>query len=126
MRLPYGHAPGADALRTDQLPEVACDFDDKVCAKKLVTSVYGTPRTVVAVYSAAMHKSQLPGLTRDLNKATQELEQLKERLQKQSQGARRGQALTVEKTRGRVDKILGRPAQSFAQWVDDHRDLFSG
>ena len=25
-----------------------------------------------------------------------------------------------------VDKILGRPAQSFAQWVDDHRDLFSG
>jgi uncharacterized protein YbjT (DUF2867 family) len=25
-----------------------------------------------------------------------------------------------------VDKILGRPAQSFAQWVDEHRDLFSG
>jgi uncharacterized protein YbjT (DUF2867 family) len=25
-----------------------------------------------------------------------------------------------------VDKILGRPAQPFAQWVDEHRDLFSG
>jgi len=25
-----------------------------------------------------------------------------------------------------VDKILGRPAQSFAQWVDEHRDVFSG
>jgi uncharacterized protein YbjT (DUF2867 family) len=25
-----------------------------------------------------------------------------------------------------VDKILGRPAQSFAQWVDEHRDAFSG
>jgi uncharacterized protein YbjT (DUF2867 family) len=25
-----------------------------------------------------------------------------------------------------VDKTLGRPAQLFAQWVDEHRDLFSG
>ena len=25
-----------------------------------------------------------------------------------------------------VDKILGRPAQSFAQWVDENRDVFSG
>lgn len=25
-----------------------------------------------------------------------------------------------------VDKILGRPAQSFAQWVDEHRAVFSG
>jgi uncharacterized protein YbjT (DUF2867 family) len=25
-----------------------------------------------------------------------------------------------------VDKILGRPAQSFAQWVDEHRDVFCG
>jgi uncharacterized protein YbjT (DUF2867 family) len=25
-----------------------------------------------------------------------------------------------------VDKILGRPAQSFAQWVDENRDAFSG
>jgi transposase len=108
VRLPYGHAPGADALRTEQLPEVAGDFEEQVRAKKLVTPVYGTPRTVVAVYSATMHKSQLPGLTRDLNKATQELEQLKERLQKQSQGTRRGKPLTVEKTRGRVEKILGR------------------
>ncbi|HEX2283630.1 MAG TPA: nucleoside-diphosphate sugar epimerase, partial [Mycobacterium sp.] len=25
-----------------------------------------------------------------------------------------------------VDKILGRPAQSFAQWVTDHRESFAG
>lgn len=24
-----------------------------------------------------------------------------------------------------VDKILGRPAESFAQWVSEHRDIFT-
>lgn len=108
VRLPYGHAQAADALSTEELPELSGDFADEVRAKKLVTRVYGQPRTVVAVYSAAMHKSQLPGLARDLGKAMQELEQLAERLVTQQQGRHRGKPLTVQKTRWRVEKILSR------------------
>ena len=108
VRLPFGHAQAADALATEELEQVAGDFEDEVRAKKLVTSVYGKPRTVVAVYSAAMHKSQLPGLSRDLGKAMQELEQLAERLAQQTQGRHRGKALTVEKARWRTEKILSR------------------
>jgi transposase len=108
VRLPFGHAPQADALSTQELPEVVGEFEGQVRAKKLVTPVYGKPRIVVAVYSAAMHHSQVPGLARDLDRATQELEQLKERLNKQNQGTLCGKPLTVEKTRGRVEKILSR------------------
>jgi transposase len=108
VRLPFGHAKEVDALRTEQLPEISGDFEDEVRAKKLETLVYGKTRTVVAVYSAAMHKSQLPGLSRDLGKAISELEQLAERLVTQAQGKHRGKPLTVEKTRWRVEKILSR------------------
>jgi transposase len=107
-RLPPGHAPQADALSTEQLAVLEGRWDGQVRAKKLQTSVYGKQRTVVAVYSASMHQSQLPGLLRDRRKVEQDLEKLAARLERQRQGKGRGVALTVASTQRLVDKSLER------------------
>jgi transposase len=70
--------------------------------------VYGQKRTVVAVYSASMHQSQLPGLRRDRQKAERDLAQLAARLQRQGQGKGRGRLLTVGQTQNKLDQILER------------------
>lgn len=107
-RLPVGHAPEADAMNTEQLPVLEGSWQGQVRAKKLTATVYGQPRTVVAVYSASMHHSQLPGLHRDRRQAEQELEQLAARLQRQREGRGRGRPMTVSSTQKRVDKLLER------------------
>ena len=106
-RLPTGHAPEADQLRTDALLPVE-GFGDEVRAKMLTTAVYGKLRTVVAVYSASMHASQLPGLKRDIRKANDDLQGLVQRLERQAQGKARGKPLTIATARSRVDKLLER------------------
>ena len=107
-RLPPGHAPQADALSTEQLPVLEGRWEGQVRAKKLQTSVYGKQRTVVAVYSASMHQSQLPGLLRDRRKVEQDLEKLAARIERQRQGKGRGPALTGASTQRLVDKSLER------------------
>ena len=107
-RLPPGHAPEADALSTEQLHVLEGPWSGQVRAKKLQTPVYGQERTVVAVYSASMHQSQLPGLYRDRRKAELDLERLEARLQRQRKGQGRGRPLTVGATQKLVDKILER------------------
>jgi transposase len=107
-RLPTGHAPEADQLRTDELLPVAGCFGNAVRAKLLKTTVYGKVRTVVAVYSASMHASQVPGLKRDLRKATGDLQALVERLERQAAGKARGKPLTISGVRTRADKLLER------------------
>jgi len=106
-RLPTGHAPEADRLRTDELLPVA-GFGETVRAKLLKTAVYGKARTVVAVYSASMHASQLPGLKRDIHKASEDLQALVERLGRQAAGNARAKPLTIAGVRARADKILER------------------
>jgi transposase len=108
VRLPEGHAPKLEQLPSEQLPPVGGRYGETVRALKQVTPVYGKPRTVVAVYSATMHQKQLPGLQRDLQKATAELEQLKGRLHKQNCGKGGGKPLTKAAVQKRVDHILSR------------------
>ena len=107
-RLPTGHAPEADMLPTEDLPVLSGSFGDKVRAKMLRTKVYGKMRTVVAVYSASMHASQVPGLKRDIRKATEDLEALTQRLQRQSLGKSRGKLLTVASVRALASGLLQR------------------
>ena len=106
-RLPTGHAPQADMLRTNELQPVE-GFGDTVKAKMLQTQVYGKIRTVVAVYSASMHTSQLPGLYRDIKKAQGDLTALKQRLERQSEGKGRGQPLTLATAKVKAEGALGR------------------
>jgi transposase len=106
-RLPTGHAPEADQLRTEELA-VLPKFEPQVRAKLLKTAVYGKQRTVVAVYSFSMHSSQLPGLQRDIRKATFELQELQQRLARQAQGKARGKRLDLAGTRRHADKCLER------------------
>ena len=107
-RLPTGHCPEADSLRTNELRPVSGDFDGKVRAKKIEAMVYGKKRTVVAVYSESMHKSQLPGLERDSRKAQEDLSKLQERLCRQRAGTHRGKVLTKADVRKRADKARER------------------
>jgi transposase len=107
-RLPTGHAPEADLLSTEDLPVLEGSFGDQVRAKMLETKVYGKIRTVVAVHSASMHASQIPGLKRDIRKATEDLEGLAQRLQRQMQGKARGKPLTIAAVRSHTGKILER------------------
>lgn len=107
-RLPTGHAPEADRLSTEELLPLGEPFDGSVRAKQLTTSVYGKDRTVVAVYSASMHASQMPGFKRDIRKATDDLQTLAQRLERQCQGKSRGKTLTVAATQARVNKVLER------------------
>ena len=107
-RLPTGHAPEADQLRTDELLPIAGNFEHPVRAKLLKTTVYGKVRTVLAVHSASMHASQLPGLKRDISKATADLQNLVERLDRQAAGKARGKPLTLAAVRSRADEYLDR------------------
>ena len=112
VRLPRGHAPEADALSTDDLVAVKGRLAEKVRAKKLRVKVYGQVRTVVAVYSKSLHESQLPGLERDIDKAKEELDSLKERLKRQRAGKGRCRPLTREGARKMASKVLKRQFMS--------------
>ena len=86
-RLPTGHAPEADALRTADLPMIKNrENSSRMAAKAIRTKVYGKERTVVAVYSESMKRSQLPGIERDIKKAEKDLQSLQERLCRQAAG----------------------------------------
>jgi transposase len=111
-RLPTGHAPEADGLRTEDLPPLKGPLEKTVRAKALKTIVYKKIRTVVAVYSASMHASQVPGLQRDIKKATDDLKALSQRLERQAQEKARGKLLSVAEARRRAEKLLERQYMS--------------
>lgn len=108
VRLPAGHAPELERLSTEQLPVLHGHFEDKVRAKKQSTMVYGKLRTMMIVHSQTMHQSQLPGLKRDIRKATKDLEALQRRLIRQRKGQSKGRDLTLEGARERVERLLER------------------
>jgi transposase len=116
-RLPTGHAPQADQLCTDDLQPVD-GFDGMVKAKMLQTPVYGKMRTTVAVYSASMHASQLPGLQRDIKKAACDLQALEQRLIRQSEGKTRGKPLSLASAQVRAEKALARQHMADLYKVD--------
>ncbi len=106
-RLPTGHAPEADALKSSALRTVRGLAGRRMAAKSLNTEVYGKKRRVIAVFSESMKESQLPGLERDINKAKEDIQALRQRLERQAAGSKRS-PLDIPAATCRVRECLKR------------------